>query len=144
MVKTTPPKCNRSRPPLSTSTVVLDESIDCQGARGEKAGGANGYVEHMSGREARNFYTWFLGGLLLGILTTVAEAMLPMRGLHAFILDWCLLVGLVILGIAVVTSSPKLSRRVQVFRELLLLPLPLLSGVVLGMLPGSFLLLLVL
>jgi len=94
-------------------------------------------VEHMSGREARNFNTWFMGGLLLGILTTVAEAMLPMRGLHALILDWCLLVGSVIFGIAVVTSAPKLPRRVQVFRELLLLPLPLLSGVVLGVLPGS-------
>ena len=95
--------------------------------------------EHLSGWEARRFNVCFLGGLLLGLLASLAEAMLPIPGLHVSLLRWCLLVGAVVFGIAVVTSSAKLIRRVPVFCELLLLPLPLLGGVVLGTLLGSFL-----
>lgn len=95
--------------------------------------------EHLSGWEARRFNVCFLGGLLLGLLAPLAEAMLPIPGLQVSLLHWCLLVGAVVFGIALVTSSAKIIRRVPVFRELLLLPLPLLGGVVLGTLLGSFL-----
>lgn len=94
--------------------------------------------EFLSGYEARRFYWYFLGGLLLGLVAALAEAVVPIPGLHLLVLRWGLLITALVFGIAAVASSANLIRRVPVFRNFLLLLLPLLGGVAMGALLGPF------